>query len=84
MRKCLLTIAAVVALVTAGASDSSIVQAETSAAKPQNSPQVGRQAGRHRSVSHPGRGDVTGKRPAAPTQVTGKRYPEIVHPESGS
>jgi hypothetical protein len=80
MRKCLLTIAAVVALVTAGASDSNHVQAETSAAKPQNSPQVGR----HRSVSHPGRGDVTGKRPATPTQVTSKRYPEIVHPESGS
>jgi hypothetical protein len=82
MRKYLLTIAAVVAVATAGASDSNIVQAETGAAKPQNSPQVGRQAGRHRSVSHPGRGDVTGKRPA--TQVTSKRYPEIVHPESGS
>jgi hypothetical protein len=83
MRKCLLTIAAV-ALVAAGASDSNIVQAGTSAAKPQNSPQVARQAGRHRSVSHSGRGDVTGKRPATPAQVTSKRYPEIVHPESGS
>jgi hypothetical protein len=84
MRKCLLTISAVVALVTVGSSDSNIVQAETSAAKPRNSPQVGRQGGRHRSVSHPGRGDITGKRPETTTQVTRRPFPEIVHPESGS
>ena len=83
MRKCLLTIAAVVALVTAGSSDSNVVQAETSAAKPRNPPHVGRQADRHRSVSHRGRGDITGRRPT-PTQVTRTPFPEIVHPESGS
>jgi hypothetical protein len=70
---------AVVALVTAGSFDSNIVQAETSAAKPQSSPQ----AGRHRLVSHPGRGHVSGRPPATPTQVTRKPFPEIVHPESG-
>jgi hypothetical protein len=84
MRKCLLTIAAVVALVTAGSSDSDIVQAETSAAKTRNSPQVGRQAAHHQSVSHRGRGDITGRRPETTTQVTKKPFPEIVHPESGS
>jgi hypothetical protein len=80
MRKYLLTIVAVEALVTAGSSDSNIVQAETSAAKPQNSPQ----AGRHRSVSPPARGDITGRRPETTTQVTRKPFPEIVHPETGS